>query len=216
MRGLSPRTRGKLLVALDARRSEGPIPADAGETSRGSPSRVTCRAYPRGRGGNINCVVWSRTEGGLSPRTRGKRGGSQVQGRPRGPIPADAGETAGKAGRGALTGAYPRGRGGNDDHRAGGYIHRGLSPRTRGKPERQAAYRARRGPIPADAGETFPVGARRDLSAAYPRGRGGNQAGSRIWSMNGGLSPRTRGKHRRPVAPHANGGPIPADAGETN
>ena len=111
-RGLSPRTRGNLVVHVVICRVCGPIPADAGEPTARTFINALPRAYPRGRGGtrykHSHCIFPL----GLSPRTRGNlvrhvNGGTAV-----GPIPADAGEPqcltrCPDAGR-----AYPRGRGG--------------------------------------------------------------------------------------------------------
>ena len=49
--GLSPRTRGNLLTPLTPCPIRGPIPANAGEPSSGTPPGTAKRAYPRERGG---------------------------------------------------------------------------------------------------------------------------------------------------------------------
>ena len=192
--GLSPRTRGKHQHGTSHERTLGPIPADAGETRRGLSLDFQRRAYPRGRGGNIDYQSGIATLTGLSPRTRGKQGRYRIAYQVIGPIPADAGETSGGISVGDGSRAYPRGRGGNSRAGSAGLLDAGLSPRTRGKHRNRDRPRAGGGPIPADAGETvsnlsFHLGA-----GAYPRGRGGNGAITAKWTLNGGLSPRTRGK----------------------
>ena len=51
-RGPSPLARGKLRAAAAATRTQGPIPAGAGETDLGGGRGEVCRAHPRWRGGN--------------------------------------------------------------------------------------------------------------------------------------------------------------------
>ena len=93
VRGLSPRTRGKLMVRSRPGWRGRSIPAYAGETSARGQSRGYPTVYPRVRGGNGG-VRWGGVgQQGLSPRTRGK----QTLNRPTlgisGSIPAYAGET---------------------------------------------------------------------------------------------------------------------------
>ena len=71
-----------------------------------------------------------------------------------------------------------------------------------------------RGSIPADAGEPCGRGARDRARGVYPRGRGGARDRSVRFLPTGGLSPRTRGSHRRGWRARERWGSIPADAGE--
>ena len=92
--GTSPRTRGKLLIALAAHILGRNIPAHAGKTASRS-SRASIRPeHPRARGENAGDIAGAVAAHGTSPRTRGKRrdyrAGDQ-QGRN---IPAHAGKTA--------------------------------------------------------------------------------------------------------------------------
>ena len=90
--GLSPRTRGSLEAVRLSHFWLGPIPADAGEPPSSPRSACPPRAYPRGRGGAIGQPVVIAFAQGLSPRTRGSRGGvTKIRPGVR-PIPADAGE----------------------------------------------------------------------------------------------------------------------------
>ena len=176
MAGLSPRTRGKPIRGYSHLSRFGPIPADAGETRRWVSRVITVRAYPRGRGGNATSSTNRHRVTGLSPRTRGKLFCIQPRAASAGPIPADAGETWSCAARWRCGGAYPRGRGGNRCPVRCGDRLRGLSPRTRGKHQRGQSPHHRRGPIPADAGETLTVTPVMPAERAYPRGRGGNHS----------------------------------------
>ncbi|QTQ31961.1 Uncharacterized protein pbN1_19710 [Aromatoleum bremense] len=193
-RGLSPRTRGKQGRLHRKPRRAGPIPADAGETRPDGQYRRGPGAYPRGRGGNNGQIDPGGGEGGLSPRTRGKRLRCAVRHTPVGPIPADAGETLPCDLVGLVDGAYPRGRGGNEEWALKAGCFPGLSPRTRGKRCRRSRRGSSPGPIPADAGETPPSRHLLERSRAYPRGRGGNGWAASLTSARAGLSPRTRGK----------------------
>ena len=73
LKGLSPRTRGKLYASPPGASSSGPIPANAGETDMNRFTMSFERAYPRERGGNQVLAPVRRPVWGLSPRTRGKR-----------------------------------------------------------------------------------------------------------------------------------------------
>ena len=91
--GLSPRTRGKLILYWCSFHSPGPIPANAGETPGSSRLLLRGGAYPRERGGNVKSNKGRSRLQGLSPRTRGKHSGSASAHQAAGPIPANAGET---------------------------------------------------------------------------------------------------------------------------
>ena len=132
LRGLSPRTRGSQCDGHCGYSFAGPIPADAGEPRAGSMRWRATRAYPRGRGGAANLREHLAVVLGLSPRTRGSPGLQVGVLALQGPIPADAGEPAGRFRAPCPTGAYPRGRGGAVTLFARHQCHPGLSPRTRG------------------------------------------------------------------------------------
>ena len=90
----------------------------------------------------------------------------------------------------------------------------GLSPRTRGNQPLAAVADLAVGPIPADAGEPARSSISTSGDRAYPRGRGGTRHHRTRSKRGPGLSPRTRGNHRRAPGDLALSGPIPADAGE--
>ena len=90
----------------------------------------------------------------------------------------------------------------------------GLSPRVRGNLSCSGRGRARRGSIPACAGEPIFSTASSTASSVYPRVCGGTSGQNRPLELPGGLSPRVRGNRRRGEG-HADGdGSIPACAGE--
>ena len=72
MRGLSPRTRGRLANVLDSDSAHGSIPANAGETRAAPGARPVPRVYPRERGGDRLDMATFASYPGLSPRTRGR------------------------------------------------------------------------------------------------------------------------------------------------
>ncbi len=69
--GLSPRVRGNHLGVPQGKRIPGPIPARAGEPTKGD--RIACPqgAYPRACGGTWLRVLRHPWHQGLSPRVRG-------------------------------------------------------------------------------------------------------------------------------------------------
>ena len=213
--GLSPRGRGKLPCAGLSKTRSGSIPAWAGETAGVVGLGGVGQVYPRVGGGNgwpANCTS---QESGLSPRGRGKHGYYERLFSWTGSIPAWAGETNPGPSNGGRARVYPRVGGGNEWRKrwtAEGY---GLSPRGRGKPALPRIPRGYAGSIPAWAGET----ARGAYSAApapvYPRVGGGNRLILCRQAVDGGLSPRGRGKHQLRKDLTGRPGSIPAWAGET-
>ena len=92
IRGLSPPTRGNLVVRYVRCETERSIPAHAGEPN-GSPfAPRALRVYPRPRGGTIHFLLGFRLSLGLSPPTRGNPGGRPCGEWGNGSIPAHAGE----------------------------------------------------------------------------------------------------------------------------
>ena len=214
--GLSPLARGKLRSRRRPLRFAGPIPAGAGETQEKNSPRASIGAYPRWRGGNRDDCGQSHVSGGLSPLARGKPKTDDRQHPNAGPIPAGAGETPSHPPSRDAERAYPRWRGGNPRDTFIVACSSGLSPLARGKPVPPWSSVALRGPIPAGAGETLRTAASSWRGRAYPRWRGGNaHAVCRDWPWSG-LSPLARGKRELARIDDANGGPIPAGAGETN
>ena len=153
IKGLSPLARGNLQGPGPVGRSLGPIPARAGEPAWCSCSHLDTRAYPRSRGGtNPPSAIEVRTRG-LSPLARGNREGARPPCPPEGPIPARAGEPACLLRPRSASRAYPRSRGGTGRELLADLLDSGLSPLARGNRLGIRCRVARRGPIPARAGE---------------------------------------------------------------
>ena len=105
--------------------------------------------------------------------------------------------------------------GGNPATVGSGLLLGGLSPRGRGKRDgpRQMLLSLRS--IPAWAGETGRGPGRIGLGGVYPRVGGGNRFRLRSRCFSRGLSPRGRGKPRKPQSTASTLRSIPAWAGET-
>ena len=194
----------------------GPIPANAGEPAPPPAPQWAHRAYPRERGGTqpnnrVLLLIW-----GLSPRTRGNPPCFALGMPGVGPIPANAGEPRSTPPSRSSRRAYPRERGGTAVALVWRGILMGLSPRTRGNHEVAFRDLARKGPIPANAGEPARSWIARFASRAYPRERGGTLQGKLALIQAGGLSPRTRGNPKELLPAIITLGPIPANAGEPN
>ena len=151
--GLSPLTRGNLVLPRVGRAVLGPIPAHAGEPIEVIFALVMIRAYPRSRGGTdpVNTVP-SRVLG-LSPLTRGNQAKAKASAEASGPIPAHAGEPSRPGISRCRRTAYPRSRGGTGCTLLLPFAGRGLSPLTRGNHFMTDTPKPWRGPIPAHAGE---------------------------------------------------------------
>ena len=212
-RGLSPRVRGNLLTRDISAIRIGSIPACAGEPGA-SPGHLERGAvYPRVCGGTNKTNRATIPISGLSPRVRGNLPSRRRDRRPRGSIPACAGEPSSLSASSAFIRVYPRVCGGT------GFIYHlsfepvGLSPRVRGNQaqRRKAASECRS--IPACAGEPPSLCGKRGAATVYPRVCGGTSVvpsptvtvvvyprvcGGTISScglvaLNRGLSPRVRG-----------------------
>ena len=195
--GLSPLTRGKLCLWSARAFQPGTIPAHAGKTSRAASRQKSARDYPRSRGENLGLEMPQTAGQGLSPLTRGKRGGIREHAGRRGTIPAHAGKTLSSSGRTDTQRDYPRSRGENAPIFPHLSRRRGLSPLTRGKliVARWLGWPA--GTIPAHAGKTCSAGTAAIRKWDYPRSRGENYRRPLISARHRGLSPLTRGKLRR-------------------
>ena len=131
--GLSPPTRGNLLVVSGGVSDQRSIPAHAGEPSPRIRRFAKSRVYPRPRGGTFRGCTW------LSPSV--------------GSIPAHAGEPCAGRRRRAQGRVYPRPRGGTAEGVERREAGRGLSPPTRGNLGGGNVAVLEHGSIPAHAGE---------------------------------------------------------------
>ena len=190
--GLSPRVRGNPRSPPDSASTHGSIPACAGEPPPTFRCRPAWRVYPRVCGGTLTIVRRSLRAGG--------------------PIPACAGEPYSALPTHRPGRVYPRVCGGTWVMRRSKMACTGLSPRVRGNRREGARTVARRGSIPACAGEP-PSSSCPTLSPrVYPRVCGGTPL--KALAAPAGLSPRVRGNRRCADAHHAIAGSIPACAGE--
>ena len=199
----------------------------------GTPSlgrgRRECGLSPRVRGnrsvGRLYALPPARWGWGLSPRVRGNRSGDirPCGWRLVGSIPACAGEPASwMASARRAQRVYPRVCGGTHCLKLLRRSDRGVYPRVCGGTHLPGRPAARRGSIPACAGEPSRLGkdvaTRGTPAAVYPRVCGGTILGARCRPVaHGGLSPRVRGnpaleRHHARFPRH---GSIPACAGET-
>ena len=151
--GLSPRVRGNHVSQQPRGDHPGSIPACAGEPSGFLFDITRLRVYPRVCGGTFTASSPSAALQGLSPRVRGNLrvaiGAIEVAGS----IPACAGEPAARMGEGHRRRVYPRVCGGTPARRWLSLASPGLSPRVRGNHADDRHICARRGSIPACAGE---------------------------------------------------------------
>ena len=212
--GLSPRARGN----RDRRRRVGlvarSIPACAGEPrARTRPARRG-KVYPRVRGGTRSRAERQPSVCGLSPRARGNPESIRPTNPKSRSIPACAGEPSLFRPVNASQTVYPRVRGGTATRIEYRGRVQGLSPRARGNRHRARTGRARRGSIPACAGEPRLANSVATLPKVYPRVRGGTPDLMRPALALNGLSPRARGNPRFYGSQARRRGSIPACAGE--
>ena len=212
--GLSPRVRGNRRWIPVRRSDPGSIPACAGEPFSLVARAGRVRVYPRVCGGTSTAPREKCSASGLSPRVRGNRlrGGLPLVGA--GSIPACAGEPEAERRVLAQTRVYPRVCGGTQTPEEWLSLDSGLSPRVRGNPLLRQHRRARRGSIPACAGEPRGRTTSGRISRVYPRVCGGTRRRITWPARRTGLSPRVRG-NRGPAGGRGHGaGSIPACAGE--
>ena len=212
--GLSPPTRGNRSAFGSTPRSRRSIPAHAGEPAGTAKADTARGVYPRPRGGTIMRETDIAAANGLSPPTRGNRAGARTNADKLRSIPAHAGEPMAGRGAGQAGGVYPRPRGGTIGGDGTLADVPGLSPPTRGNRRRVPRKAPPVGSIPAHAGEPGADSRGRRGGLVYPRPRGGTSVDAVGRRARGGLSPPTRGNHRRVPAPAELLGSIPAHAGE--
>ena len=215
MKGSSPLTRGKLLLAAHVLQVVGLIPAHAGKTSRQQNRPSSPRAHPRPHGENQLSATAMYTQSGSSPLTRGKQLNAGLDDHRQRLIPAHAGKTSSGAHRASGGRAHPRSRGENNNLLLGLQSDPGSSPLTRGKHRRRRTHQRTDRLIPAHAGKTT-KGPRSSASWwAHPRSHGENRMSIAVTLSGLDSSPLMRGKHlrRRPDDDRAR--LIPAHTGKT-
>ncbi len=191
--GLSPLARGNPGQKRKRIKQMGPIPARAGQPSARHTRTDLFWAYPRSRGatnlqdGGAMCV-W-----GLSPLARGNLNELAYGCACPGPIPARAGQPSCDVGKAEQDGAYPRSRGATVFFAPRVSHPPGLSPLARGNRWLTLSPASSQGPIPARAGQPFPVNSDSAPWWAYPRSRGATSPTSSKVLAEVGLSPLARG-----------------------
>ena len=193
--GSSPRGRGKHERRGDVVCEAGLIPARAGKT-RGSIGRTRRHsAHPRAGGENCYFKTGGRMGIGSSPRGRGKHHGAGARDEARGLIPARAGKTSRCTCCICCTVAHPRA--GGENVALCLYIL------------------ALCWLIPARAGKTTDRQSLASCPRAHPRAGGENVGTLTARAVNGGSSPRGRGKQTWLALPVRARRLIPARAGKT-
>ena len=191
--GSSPHTRGARRGSRRPSAGTGIIPAYAGSTSRGCPSRRRAWDHPRIRGEHLGELDGDLHTAGSSPHTRGARELGEFGRHLLRIIPAYAGSTSSPASPTPSVPDHPRIRGEHIDLRAAEDTTKGSSPHTRGARRLRPVRDRRPGIIPAYAGSTRarPRACRRTQD--HPRIRGEHNKRDMRRNSSHGSSPHTRG-----------------------
>ena len=213
-RGLSPRVRGNLLVALKAVYDRRSIPACTGEPQYGNNILQAMKVYPRVYGGTVPMSVQTVLPKGLSPRVRGNLRWRASKTWPLRSIPACTGEPRHPRLRDISQRVYPRVYGGTFRGTPGTMESTGLSPRVRGNLPPSVPIWVYQRSIPACTGEPLGPAVNPQVVQVYPRVYGGTQKKAAVQGFVKGLSPRVRGNHHRRRTPEPPLRSIPACTGE--
>ena len=169
--GVSPRVRGLPMLQPCFRKAARVYPRGCGAEFMAESDPPSDRVYPRGRGVGISCLTEEMSDGGVSPRLRGRphpRGSSLLLWC----IPAAAGPVSWLTSIQCTNGVYPRGCGVDLlVFRIHACLH-GVSPWLRGRPLTQTWGLPRKRCIPAAAGSTVAGSDSCWLCWVYPRGCG--------------------------------------------
>ena len=198
--GSSPRVRGKPGPEGHEHPASRLIPARAGKTSRPPVVRGTRSAHPRACGENIECRPECAPDDGSSPRVRGKRACRPGGRRRRRLIPARAGKTGSTRTPCCTRTAHPRACGENPHVRLPNGRIFGSSPRVRGKQRGVGDQDGGSGLIPARAGKTPLHDGPLRGGRAHPRACGENLTPAGRFVIQGGSSPRVRGKRSKRIS----------------
>ncbi len=212
--GPSPLTRGSRSAARRHLPHSGSIPAHAGQPCRSGIRGKPARVHPRSRGAAPPLPYTKQPALGPSPLTRGSPAAPPTPQPEAGSIPAHAGQPARPSRLWTAPGVHPRSRGAAVMVRTTPSRREGPSPLTRGSPFQALAGAARRGSIPAHAGQPHLSQRREPQRGVHPRSRGAAPAWMKGISAWPGPSPLTRGS---PVLQDRHGlglGSIPAHAGQ--
>ena len=171
----------------------GLIPAHAGSTGNSCASRSGTSAHPRSRGEHSFDHLFSLTDDGSSPLTRGALHHAQHHRGLRRLIPAHAGSTPSAAHPPAAARAHPRSRGEHIAQQVDVIDQQGSSPLTRGAPFPLVPQPPPGGLIPAHAGSTYEASLAHAEKRAHPRSRGEHRHRHPRRGSVRGSSPLTRG-----------------------
>ena len=214
VKGLSPRVRGNPLSARNHTVPSRSIPACAGEPCHAATPSGGRTVYPRVCGGTAEILCRPSQERGLSPRVRGNPPPWAPATPSPGSIPACAGEPEDWWVTVIKGEVYPRVCGGTVGAAHAFVQVDGLSPRVRGNRGNRRRMGAGEGSIPACAGEPSCKLRCSTAIRVYPRVCGGTRGRQLLQNGPQGLSPRVRGNLTLLSAVVAQGGSIPACAGE--
>ena len=214
-RGSSPRGRGKRRFIWVFLTSRGLIPAWAGKTPITVAGCRRSRAHPRVGGENPREALTRSSQGGSSPRGRGKQAGDVCPSERGRLIPAWAGKTFYVFVCLVAHRAHPRVGGENSSSSVSTRMPKGSSPRGRGKHCSPARTGTGSGLIPAWAGKTIRFARATHAARAHPRVGGENRSTIRQPLAGMGSSPRGRGKRKLGPNECLSERLIPAWAGKT-
>ena len=213
--GSSPLARGLRRGVACPRRGWGIVPARAGFTHPSCQDPSPRRDHPRSRGVYRGATPPAQLLQGSSPLARGLPVADQPCGVPAGIIPARAGFTCAWCSMLASRGDHPRSRGVYSMTTALYPWPPGSSPLARGLLKVDLHFSRSFGIIPARAGFTSTVSARRAPPRDHPRSRGVYQHDAQRECWPCGSSPLARGLLADQLALPVTLGIIPARAGFT-
>ena len=194
---------------------KGIIPARAGFTPSGRPTRTPPSDHPRSRGVYTGVRSGPLPCGGSSPLARGLHPSCPRRHRGVGIIPARAGFTPRRRRDGRGGEDHPRSRGVYMNDRLRWQGHLGSSPLARGLPRVEGDADGGGRIIPARAGFTRRSGSTPPWRTDHPRSRGVYDLKTSNSIHGSGSSPLARGLRTGPGARAAWAGIIPARAGFT-
>ena len=214
-RGSSPRGRGKPEGRLDGPEGTRLIPARAGKTATSRPADAWESAHPRAGGENITVPGRATRPVGSSPRGRGKRRTHRRRNVRCRLIPARAGKTQNSRPATRRRGLIPA-RAGKTSRCTCCICCTVAHPRAGGENVALCLYiLALCWLIPARAGKTTDRQSLASCPRAHPRAGGENVGTLTARAVNGGSSPRGRGKQTWLALPVRARRLIPARAGKT-
>ena len=212
--GLSPHTRGSHNIEVVLRASEGSIPAHTGKPYWGVCRTCEPKVYPRTHGEATRLPGPRELAEGLSPHTRGSPRLKNRCAVCTGSIPAHTGKPKPRIPAEFGPKVYPRTHGEAGYEKLYAKAEEGLSPHTRGSlssgPDRGRSPRS----IPAHTGKPSSPRPGPCATRVYPRTHGEAYVAEPFYTTIPGLSPHTRGSHRRGDQRQRRKRSIPAHTGK--